>query len=281
MCAANVAMVGVSDSSCPSDTRTPNSLRTCVFNPVRNRESKPRSVKVADRSIALASSPLSSALTATRRSAIRSRRPAPPDWDTCDGPGAGAVGDAGASTVAGGADPCRGTSTGQGWRLDPMALPFEWVCRERHAPAAFILIDRVPVDGHACLPELPESRQRRPERRQTLAGMAEGVDDGDAVRSPSCSIGMLEDSTTEGLARPDLKVDPARLLVKRQDRIREPDRPTDLVHPVARVGGLRVGQRSTGQRRDDRDRGRSPLDGGDDIAEVIEDRVHHLRVEGV
>ena len=158
-------------------------------------------------------------------------------------------------------------------RIDPVAFVVERVGRERDAPHA-PAVHGGPVDGSARAPHLAEGLADRHGLADLAPGMTERRDR-DPVRH---GVRLLARQRGQRLSGADLDEDHVGLAEQHAHRVGEADRLAEVRGPVAGIGELALGGPGPGDRADHRDAQRAQRGAAHQLAEGVDERVHHRRV---
>jgi hypothetical protein len=158
-------------------------------------------------------------------------------------------------------------------RIDPVALTFEGVSRERHPLPALVVVEAGPIDLDASDPQPAHGFQEGFE-----VGALAQSGDGDPV-GPGGR--MLLDQRSERGARADLQEDAVGLAEQLADAFSEADGAPHVARPVAGVGEVVRGDPGAGDVGNERDARRLHPDLARDLREGSHGWLHHGGVEGV
>ena len=167
-------------------------------------------------------------------------------------------------------------------RADPVALAFERVGGEADPPAPLRFVEALPVHGHTELPHAAQRSEHQVEPGLVLVGRRQGRD---RVPGPVDRPRRLARERGQRPSRADLDEEEVVLaehrgLGKGAQAVFEADGRSELRAPVAR--SRRLGSRPrAGLRRDVRHQRLGQADGAHDPLELLQDRIHHRRVERV
>ncbi len=159
-------------------------------------------------------------------------------------------------------------------RLDPVSHAVERIDRERDARSHLVAGEGPPVDLATREPEAPDGGQQERRVRDVLLRMAQRRHD--RVARPARR--MLARQRAERLARTRFEQDPVGLREQTRESVGEAHRRAQVLHPIVRIGRLRLGHPGARDVRDDRSLRRPQLDAPELLPECVEDRLDERRV---